>query len=138
MEKLWTYIIIIAGIMVLFNLVGLNTTTGYVLGTLGFTSPESSTTFQDTGFWSKLIWGLGLLSGAVAIVIGIFGRDISTLPISSAIAVGFLAMFLGDLIGIINTASAESTWVSWLLYSLMVPLIIGFAFTLWDWVRGRD
>ena len=134
-SKVWTYVFIITGIMILFTLAGLNTSGGYVIGVLGLGDSTGLTRIQETPLWSKIIWGLGILAGITAVIVGIFGRSISTLPISAGIASGFLLLFVGDLISIISFVEG---WERWILVLIIAPLVIGFLLAIYEWVIGRD
>ena len=134
-SKVWTYVFIITGIMILFTLAGLNTSGGYVIGVLGLGDSTGLTRIQETPLWSKIIWGIGILAGVTAVIVGIFGRSISTLPISAGIASGFLLLFVGDLISIISFVEG---WERWILVLIIAPLVIGFLLAIYEWVIGRD
>lgn len=136
-EKIYTYVMITVGLMVLFNLAGLYTNTGYVLGQLGIT-PNNIQNFESSTLWITLIGlAIGALAGIGGIVISVFTRVSPELPIT-ALFTGVLTAFVGDLLGIISYSQQAGNFVGLLVFLIMSPLIIGYVIALYDWVRGRD
>lgn len=139
MEKLWTLTIVIVGILALFNIAGITSTTGYLLQA-GLTSPETLADFWDTSFWNKLhtiILSLAAVGIGGAILVGVFTK-FDPLPLTAIFAASFSYVIVGDMVSIVNQINSESSWGGTILYLLIAPLLFGYVLSLWDWIRGHD
>lgn len=134
MAKVYTYLVILTGISLLLTLVGAPTTTNHILGVIGGT-PEGLANFNSSTFVTTILALIALLAGVAAVYIGIFGRNISALPLAATLA-ATLAVFIGDFVSIVTYV--QETWARWILYLMMGPLLIGYVIALFDWVRGID
>jgi len=135
MAKLYTYIFIIIGLMVLFNMAGLNTVSGVILNKLGIVEGNISDVQSSTLYYILLAAMAALVTAGV--IMGIFGRGSPEIFVTAGLAVPLVA-FVGDLVSITITASGEGTWVGAVVFLIMAPLIGAYIFALYDWVRGRD
>lgn len=138
MAKIFTFIFIAIGLMILFGAAGIPTTSSYVLDSLGFTSPADLVNFQSSAFYLKIVGLMAVLAGVVAIYIGVFGRSLSDMPLTATLATVTLIAFVGDFIAVVGYASASAVWMGWVAFLIMGVYIGGFVFALWDWVRGKD
>lgn len=142
MARMFTYLIIIVGLMVLFNLAGLATSTGIILGQFGLREPDDIGDFEGTAFWVALaVTGLLALVGVgTNISIGVFGIRANEISITAIVATTVLIFFVTDLISIGQSLKFGGDWtfVTYLGYLIMLPIIFGFAHSIYDWVRGRD
>jgi len=136
MAKIFTYLIIITGLMVLFNAAGLTTTTGYALGQLGLINPDSVADYQGSTAWLWVIGAVTTLSAITAVLISITTRTPYTTTLSASFAASILVFFIGDLVSIVQTVGTEAEWAKWLLYLIVSPLVVGFSLSIWDWVRS--
>ena len=134
--RLPTYIMIIVTLMVLLNILGIATTSGAILGQVGLTSPDNAMNFASSSLFSKITTALGLLAIIATVTIGFFGKNAFIFPVTAGIAVGFLAIFIGDFVGLINIVS--TTLEKWVIYGLITPFLVGYTIALWDWVRGLE
>jgi hypothetical protein len=137
-EKIYTYMIITIGLMILFNLAGLATTTGLILGRFGITDPAALTTFENSGFYAEVTAALALLVGTLGIAIGVLTRGYSTTAIMAGVAVGVLTFFVGDLVSIVSYANQSGGWIGYVAFAIMTPLVFGYILSVLDWVRGHD
>lgn len=140
MAKIFTYMIMVIGLMVLFYVSGVTPNTGSSLGQNNITNASSLSNFKlfsyDTVI-ERYVTNLGV--GAVAgIVIGLTVPGIAEIAISAGIAGAVLASFIGDLISIVTTLNTGESWIGWLIFLVMTPLVFGYVIALWDWIRGRD
>lgn len=137
MGKLLNYVMLIGGLMVLMNLAGITTLSGAILNWMGI-SITNIEDFSATPFmivFGAAIASLVLVSG---IRIGFFGANVSAVSVT-AVAATPLLIFVGDIIMISTAASTGGlTWVSYIIFALTVPLVIGYGITLYDWVRGIE
>lgn len=136
-QKIYTYLFLAIGLMTLLVAAGIPTTSSYILGSIGFTSPSGLINFQSSAFYLVIIATLTSLAGA-AIAMGLLGRTVTDIPVTSALATGTLIVFIGDFISIVGYANDSAAWMGWLVFLLLAPFIGGFIFALYDWVRGKD
>ena len=135
-NKMFTYTVMIVGIMVLFNIAGLSVSGSWVIDSLGLGTTEGINSLASSNMIAKIIALLTTLGAATAIYIGIYGRNLSTVPFSAIIASVFLALMIGDLAGIVVMASQRAAWAGTIVFLLAAPISVGFFITLWDWVRS--
>lgn len=134
MAKLITYVMITVGLMALMTLAGVPTNSSWFLDKLGL---EIGTVhnFSNTGFYVTIITiGIAALVAVSGIKIGFISAPTETTFVAAAAAVP-LAFLVGDLIGIIQAAGTDN-WVGYIIFLIMLPFMVGYAITLFDWVRG--
>lgn len=138
--RVYIYIMITVGIMALLNLAGLVTTGGYILGQLGLTTPDSLATFKSSSYYVGVIGFIALLAGISGVVIGTLTRTSYETAITGSFASAILVLFISDIITIsqLINSSGDWAWLSWLLYLIMLPFLIGFMHSVYDWVRRHD
>lgn len=138
MAKLFTYVIIAVGLMIMMNLAGLQTSTSWIVNQLGL-SISSFHNFAESAYWVKFVLIIGLLATVSGIKIGIYGSASSPI-FAAAIAGSFLALLVGDLISVIAyTTSTGISWLGYITFTVMAPFIAGYGLALFDWVRaGSD
>ena len=151
--RLFNYIMIMSALMILFYLAGINTSAGFVLGTLGLAeNPESLLTDQSsiagiTTSNGNLYTIILLILGSVAlagVTIGFLTKSSPEIYLIAPLAV-FLMTFMGDIVFLITAikatcgdASSSCNWVAWIVIFITVPLMIGFLLSVIDWWRGKD
>ena len=137
MGKLINYIMLFAGLMIFMNLAGLATTSGYILGQLGVNIFDIEN-FSTGTFQVAIIVGITSLLLVSGIKIGIFGAATTTTFAAAAMALP-MAILIADMTGtIISASSTGNTWVSYIIFAITVPLILGYGIALFDWVRGIE
>ena len=139
MAKLYTYIIICIGLIVLFNLAGLQTFGGTILEKIGITSIENISGFQSglayTAMYALLITITGLAAGSI--IASFFGKTISTDLAYGTFATSLLILFIADLVSMTVALQTETpTWIAALVSLIMLPFIVGFIITIVDWMKG--
>ena len=126
MEKVWTYLMMITGILLLFYFTGLSSGAGTLLSML--LDPENIYTSE---WWiSVSVLGGGIISG---VVIGIVTRN-AELAIMSPIT-AYLLVAAIDIMMIFNYL-ASLNWVLAVLF--MSPFIYLIPVTFIEYWRGRD
>ena len=140
MARVWTFTLITIGMMFLLAAGGIPTTSGYILGMIGFNTGTLDwvNNFQTGGFYGSLLTLMAILAGVSAVVIGIFGSQQTDLPIRGTIATTILILFIGDTIATINYASLQATYLGWVVTLLFFPLVLGYILALVDWIGGKD
>lgn len=141
MAKLWNYIFITIGLMLLFYVSGITTEGGIIIGQYNMTSTENLQSFKSFDWFEFIKDHLLSISGiATGIVIGLWTKASPYQYLSAAIATGILIEFLSDLISIANeiNKSGSAGFVGWLVLLIMTPLVFGYLVALWEWIGGRD
>ena len=138
MAKLWNYVFLTVGLMVLFNAAGLNTTESVIIRQLGVSEGEIQN-FTSSAFWIAFaisaIAALAVAAGA-SIILGIFGKS-SPETFITALYAAPLVKFIGDLIFITKDAISEGNFVGSIVFLIVAPIIVTYAITLWEWVSGK-
>ncbi len=130
--SVYKWLIVIAGLMLLFEMAGLQTFTGEVVGEFSgnfenFKLSNLFDTIQDV-----------VLLGAIAgtIVVGLLFRRSP----ESALLVPYaslLLFFVADLITIYGVANDSTPWIGKLASLLLVPVAIGYAHSVVSWWGQR-
>lgn len=135
MAKLLAYVMLTVGLMVLFNLAGLNTNTGYFLSMINI---GTASHFNLTAFWITIVTALGALVLVSGVKIGIIGAPTESTS-AAAVAAVAMSVMIGDLVSIVVKANESgNTWAGYICYAIMIPIIFGFGIVLFDWARGND
>lgn len=137
MAKLYTYVVMTVGIILLFNLAGLTTTSGYVLGQIGIDINDIGD-FNATPFWIAVGVGIATLAGVSGIRIGTFGTPTTSIFASAVFATPLLIL-IADMIAIVQQSTIVGvSWVSYIIFLIMTPLMFGYGIALFEWARGTD
>ena len=141
MAKVWTYVIITVGLMILFYAAGLTENSGSVLGqyNINITNMASISSFKNidyaeiiSDYWDDLSVGAG------AVIIGTYLTGTFVIGLSAAIATIVLYAFISDLISIVAISNESGGWTGWIVTLIMIPLIFGYVIALWEWILGQD
>ena len=133
--KVYYFLTIIVGLMILFNIAGINTTTGYVLNYLDIVDNPQS--FQNTNFYAIII-GIFITAVVGGVVIGYFTKSS---PESYLVApfCGVLVLFVGDIISIYSYVSGLGIdWIKYIVMMILIPLAIGYTLSILEFWRGSD
>lgn len=136
MGKLWTFITLNIGLMILLQAAGIAGFFGLAYSFFGLTD---STTINTSQFVTAVIALFGL-STASSVIIGFFGRTSPEFAFLAPFAAANLIVFIGTFVGIIKYAGENNfaSWIAFPIYAVFSVLLIGFIFSLVDWVFGRD
>jgi hypothetical protein len=132
-----TYLVIIAGLMMLFNLAGFITVSGYVLGQLNIINNPGG--FALSPMFLTITVVLTLVAPIGSIIIGTFTRT----PPESYLLAGYaslLTLFVSDLISIVVTAQnsgSDYVWASWLVALICMPIVVGYIHSVASWWGGK-
>jgi len=132
--KTFNYLLIVVGLMILFNIAGINTASGYVLNYLDIMNPENLT---NSGFYLRivLIFATSVTGG---IAIGYITKS-STESILIAPYAAILLLFIADIIFVVSYMNANySGWLSILTMLLMMPLAVGYLHSVISWWGGKN
>lgn len=133
--KVYYFLTIIVGLMILFNIAGINTTTGYVLNYLDIV--DNPQNFQDTNLYNTII-AIFITAVVGGVVIGYFTKSS---PESYLIApfCGLLVLFVGDIISIYSYVSGLGIdWIKYIVMMILIPLALGFCISIVEFWRGTD
>jgi len=139
MAKIFTYIIIIVGIMILFQIAGIAENSGSILGqyNINATNMSSLANIPDIDFSSIITGYISQISlGEAAALIGTFVVGLATIGLAAAIASVILVKFVSDLYSIILLSGGG--WVGYVVALIMIPLIFGYIIALWEFINNRD
>jgi len=131
------------GLIILFNIVGLATTSGTLLSDFNLLPPSTTTAgsgveaIQGSRVWLAITGIIGLSIIAIGTILGVMGRDasIAIFAYSAAIASTVLLTFVGDLYSISLLAEG---WERIVIYAITAPMIAMYIIAAWEWVRGTD
>ncbi len=129
--KIYWYTVLASVLMVFFNIAGLDTTSSFVATKLDLFNAQN---FQSSFFWVKII----SLFGAVAVGAAIIGSFTRTSPqwiLKSTIIMPTIILLALDFFWILNQLNG---WVYWIVATIMLPLIAGFAIAILEFWEGRD
>lgn len=151
MAKIFTYIFLIVGLMLLFRAAGIIGESGIMLGTYelhragNLTVSSGLANLKASDFWSFSIGKIIQLLTVTGVIIGVWIAKSPYQALSAGLASGILIKFIGDLVIImdkINTGSGalsgQYSWVGWIALLIMAPIIFGYVIALWEWIGGRD
>ena len=134
MAKVFTYVILCTGMMLIMNLMGVPTAVDSILAYLGITITGQTISLAQFATGILAILASSAVGG---IIIGTLTRSS---PESFLIApfVVLLAVFIGTFASIINYAGGFGDWTSKVVLVLMAPVAIGYGIALIDYWRGTD
>lgn len=132
--KVYNYILLIAGIILLFNYFGFQTPAAEVLNIFDIDNP--SATPLSGWFSSSLALIVGLTFAGIAI--GLYFRSSP----ESFLLLGYTSTLfvLGlDMVAILaHLKSTEATWVFTIVSLVFAPLIIGYVHAVISWWGGKQ
>ena len=135
--KVYNYVIISICLAMLFELAGMPIAES-LLETIGFSS--SSSTFEGTAFWTVVLTLGAALVGGIAI--SYFTKSSSENYViwtaASIYFFAFIAPFAGILLHAQTYATGDLEWIWYIILFLMSALMVGFAVSLIEFLRGTD
>jgi len=136
MGKMINFVAFLIVINLLFHFAGLipeHTATGYLLKTLGITDPEN---FDSTRLWIILAGLTGVIAAGITagLIRGISPLDIVSME-AAVLLVPVLIAIGWDMILLFLMFKEISVALATVIFS---PLLVIYALTVFDWVRGRD
>lgn len=143
MARVYFYMGFAIIVMLILALTGMQTNTGKVLGKLGLVKPADVQNLEKNSFYVNLIGYIGLLAGVAGIIIGAFTRGSSTTSVAAG-AGGILLWFVSDLLSIVNISNATNTGsgveytIGWIVFIVMIPLVLAYILSIFDWVRNGE
>ena len=136
--KAFNYTIMILGMLLMLSFGGIDVGTN-VLSQIGLTSDAfnfGTSTFQNFIFGTAgvLILGLG-----ASLVVGFLTKSASENYAILPFIVSVLAVFVQGFTGIIIYSVANNpAWITNLILLILVPVTVGYSFSLVEFFRGTD
>ena len=137
-KSVWTFIFITTGIMLLIAMAGIDTGSSVVMRSVVDGDIAGTEGIQNSEFFTRVSYYIGLVLTVSAVVIGIYGRQTFTDTIAAGLATYVFFAFLGDMIQLIGIANNYAAWAGMGIKLLILPLCVGYVAAMFDWVRGRD
>ena len=146
MAKVWKYVFISVGLIYLLKIAGIPTGNEAMIELLGLVfnidgtvatvgitnSPIFNFIYGSAGFLITIVTGAAVIAGLLTRA---KTENIIVLPLITTIFVIFLQAGVGIMI---YTNSLGQTWISAIMFLLMLPFTIGFLVALVDYFRGID
>jgi len=134
MAKLYTYVVLTVGLVILFNAAGLQTSGSIIMEQFGISFGNIQNFRTGALFVTFLVSAVASLT-ASGIVIGILGRGNPEIFVTALYATPLTAL-VGDMISIVVLGGKG--FAGYLIFLIMAPLIAGYVISLYDWIRGKD
>jgi len=136
--KVFNYIIILTGIILLLQMAGIPTGAQGVFNLVGLGTSEASVSASP--LFDAIFGSVGILIGIITgIAIGIFTRASPENFIILPLITGSLALFVTSFVTIMNYSLAiHPTWISAIIVLILGPLTVGFILSLVEFFRGTD
>lgn len=144
--KLWNYVFMATGLIIVLNVFGIETGSAELLEAIGISFNNGQVTSVSTSwstFWNLLFnstTGILTLTGIVGgIAVSFFAKGRLENFIILPVITGILALFVATFIEIIQSALASGSYFfGTIITVLFVPLTIGYILALVEFFRGTD
>ena len=134
-DKLFTYVIILLMLSLLFGLFGTGTAVGATMSAFGITS-------GGINWHSSQIYGIMIAliaAGAIAIYVGFISKSSTESGVLVNIGlITLLLTFVSDFIAIINYGFSQGVFAGYIGLILLAPLYAGFVISIIQFWRGTD
>lgn len=134
MAKVWTFIIISTGIMLLMKFAGIPAGLDAILFGMGITDTLAS---NGSTFFIALVALFGL-AAAGGITIGTLGGTPAEFAFKAPFAIANLLLFAGTFVGIATYAHSFDSYIYNIVFFVMSLFSIGFLWASISWVFGGD
>lgn len=149
--KTWSYIVIMITMIIFMQFTGIDTGSKSTLALVNVsinneTGQLTSYDVQQSSFWQNIFGaaGVGILvaivtSGVGLIVAGLLGKTFNENLVILPLIIGVFAQFIAVGINIISYAnSLGAGWLTAIVATIFIPLIVGFLISLVEFFRGTD
>lgn len=137
MAKVFTFLMILAGVSVLLSLAGVQTGIGLLLDATGLI--DSPQDFTGSNLFSTISSALTLF-GVAGIIVGLFFRQATESAVLISLCI-LLLSFVGDFVSLLvymNSIQGGGGWVSAIAALFLAPTIIGYTIAIVEFWRGTD
>lgn len=133
MARVFTFLILATGMMLLFTMAGVPTAVNSILDWLGLTATGQNVSASQFFIAIGAVFALATVSG---IIIGTFSRASPESYILAPLCAALL-IFVGTFVSVINyTQSNSPGWIAGLMLLLFGPIVIGYVLSLVEFWRG--
>ena len=131
--RVYTYLIIMVGLMMIFYLAGITTTTGRIITAMHIFDIENFS-FGEFFDSAATIFG-GIIAAGITIGAIYAGKPEIILLLGYAVV---LLAFVGDLIGIVTYMNSNyGGWLASVVGLIIAPLAVGYVHSVISWWGGR-
>jgi len=134
MGKIYTYTIILVGLVLFLKIAGIPTGVDDFLSRIGF---GDVTDIRGSQFVIALV-ALFSVSVGGAIIIGFFGRTAPEYTFLAVFATANMILFISTIASIINHMPSTDAWIYYPIFLILGAYGIGFVIALIEWVYGRE
>lgn len=138
--KIYQITVIMVGLMFLFNIAGIPTTSNQIITALGGTASSDITNSTLFGILATFLLAVAGIT-AVGIFIGQYAAEAAFNASVATFISGIYLLYASDFYSIVKLVAATSGTTSWEYYatwSLIVPLIAGLVIAVIEFVQGKD
>jgi len=133
--RVYYFLILTIGLMILMNIAGINTTTGYVLNYLDIV--DNPQNLQNSNLYAIII-GIFITAVIGGVVIGFFTKSSPESYLVAPLA-GILVLFVGDIISIYSYVNGLGiNWIKYIVMMILIPIAVGYLESVISWWRGVD
>lgn len=138
--KVYNYIIILTGIILLFQIFGIHTGMDSLLLLIGYNTITGVFSFSASAFVNAIFSNVGvLLAVGAGIIIGSQTKATPENYILLPLITGTLVLFIQAFVLIISYAASNfPAWINSIFLLILAPLTIGYALSLAEFFRGSD
>lgn len=153
--KLWNYVVMITFLSILLEMAGISSgfddifrLIGLNLDNIGNECIENATCrvwdFSISKFLGSLFSKEGLDIGILTALTlgGVVAGLLYRAPIEKVVSIPFITgtvyLYIKVFANIVNYSASYSSWVVYTIVALMVPLGVGFAYSVFDWWSQTD
>lgn len=133
--RIYNYLVIILGLILILNLAGIETTSNRILTEFGVMDGSSGITLSEFFFSVEGI--LSVIAATGTIVIGLYFKSSP----ESFLLIGYattILWFVADLVSIITYANANyAGWVASVIGLILSPLAMGYIHSVLSWWGGK-
>lgn len=136
--KVWNYVIISVGLVLLFKFAGIDYGANSILNLVGIGT--DSVSISTGNLWNAILGSSGILIGiVVGVVVGVFTRSSPENYIILPLITGTLGAFIQAFVGLMQYSLANySGWVSGIVLLILAPFTVGYILSLVEFFRGTD
>lgn len=129
--KIYYYTILSAILMILFYIVGIDTTSSFIFERFSVLDIGN---VQNSSFFLLLGGLFSLITGGM-ILIGSYTNVSPQYILKSIVIIPVLILMIGDLVSIIYLVEG---WARWLLSLIIIPFVVGYAAVILEFWEARD
>lgn len=139
MARVFGYVMLTVTMIIFFNLAGITDLGSSLLGQWGINElGDGAGNFDSSSLVIAIVAGLTSLMVVVGASTLLFRADPSK-AITAGLASTVLVTFIMQILAVANAAaSLGADWMRPLIYAIAIPIVVGFIFSIYEWVIGQD